>query len=89
MEQVNASSKIKVLLISTNSDQAGAPLHVETLINSLKNEVDFSVIFGEDGTVASRLKKSNITVHILPEMRSKISPFHDYVAYRKISKYVI
>jgi len=50
--------------------------------------VDYCVVFGEEGPVASRLKNSGISVVILPHLRSKISPFQDWTAYKELSKIV-
>lgn len=71
------SYKRQILLISTNSDEAGAPLHVETLVNCLMDEVDFTLIFGEDGPVFRRLKSRGVKAHILSGMRSNINPLMD------------
>lgn len=52
------SSQIKprILLLSTTSDEAGAPLHVETLVRLLREKVDFTLIFGEAGPVFRRFQ---------------------------------
>ena len=78
-------SNLRVIVLSTNSDEAGAPLHVETLIKGLQNKIEFMVLFGEYGPVAERLKKLGVIVKIVPEMRSRLSPIKDIKALRKIS----
>ena len=47
---------IKVLLVSTNSDEAGAPRHIEFLINLLEEDINFYCIFGTTGPVSNRIK---------------------------------
>ena len=37
-------SNLRVIVLSTNSDEAGAPLHVETLIKGLQNKIEFMVL---------------------------------------------
>lgn len=75
---------MKILLISTNADEAGAPRHVETLVQGLKLEFSFILIFGEKGPVSERLKEQGHIVHIVKEMRSSIRPFKDLLALFKI-----
>lgn len=53
---MNGQIKPRILLLSTNSDEAGAPLHVETLVRLLRDKVDFTLIFGEEGPVFHRLR---------------------------------
>lgn len=79
---------MKVLVLCTNSDEAGAPVHVETLISELRREVDFATVFGEEGPVAARLHARGIPVEVVPEMRSSISPLRDVRAYRALSRHV-
>jgi glycosyltransferase involved in cell wall biosynthesis len=68
---------LKVLILSTNSDEAGAPRHVEALVRSLSSQVLFSAIFGADGPILRRLRASGITTRVIHGLRSKISPFAD------------
>jgi len=82
------SKRLRVLVVSTNSDQAGAPLHVETVITQLMTEVDFLAVFGEDGPVVNRLSAKGIRTVILPEIRSAISPRRDWKALIKLSELV-
>ena len=69
--------KPRVLLICTNSDEAGAPLHVETLVRMLRDHVDFTLLFGEDGPVLHRLSAAGFDAQLLDGMRSSISPLKD------------
>lgn len=80
--------KLRALLLSTNSDEAGAPIHVQTLVTSLRNQVDFHVIFGDEGPVAERLEAIGVGVTVIPQMRSTISPRRDLVALRALCRIV-
>lgn len=75
-----------VLLLSTNSDEAGAPLHVETLVRLLREEVDFILMFGEDGPVLRRLREAGFDARLLEGMRSSISPMRDFALLRRLSR---
>lgn len=74
----------KILIISTNSDAAGAPLHVEQVVMSLKDKYSFILFFGEDGIVYQRLKKNGINVNILNGLKSNITPLTDLILIIKI-----
>ena len=91
IENVTKSSvhKRRVLVLSTNSDDAGAPLHVECLVKELKQYVHFTIVFGEDGPVAKRLKASGFNVLILQGMRSSISPITDLSLISRIDKLIL
>lgn len=77
MTEKDRKRKPRVLLLCTNSDQAGAPLHVEMLVKALKQKVEFIILFGDDGPVARRLEAANFDTRILIGMRSDIKPFTD------------
>ncbi len=79
---------MKILIISTNSDEAGAPRHVETIVNGLVSHFQFILVFGEDGPVSQRLKNRGHIVHIVKEMRTAINPFKDFVALVKVTRLV-
>lgn len=76
----------KVLILCTNADQAGAPLHVEAVVQSLHSCVDFVVVFGEEGPVADRMRMNGVSVHIVASMRSSISLVQDWVALRDVRR---
>lgn len=80
--------KPHILLLSTNSDEAGAPLHVETLVHHLSKHVNFTLLFGEDGPVFQRLKAAAFDVDILPGMRSDIRPGRDLRLIRRLTKMI-
>ncbi|MBM3403146.1 MAG: glycosyltransferase family 4 protein [Bacteroidetes bacterium] len=73
-------SKKLIVYISTNADEAGAPRHVEMLVNGFSKKYNIMCIFGEDGPVAERIKRMAIKVAIVPQLRSAINPFKDLVA---------
>ncbi len=79
---------MKILIISTNADEAGAPRHVETIVNGLSSKYQLIIVFGENGPVSTRLKNSGHAVHIVSEMRTAISPIKDLIALFKIIKLV-
>lgn len=74
----------RILLLSTNSDQAGAPLHVEVLLRSLSNEFSFISYFGSDGPVYRRLKDDGHDVRLLLGMRSSFNAIADMVLLVKL-----
>jgi len=81
-------SNPRVLILSTNSDEAGAPVHVYSVVSSLVDRVNFVVIFGEEGPIANKIRKLGVPVEIVPEMRSAMSFMLDLRAFSKISKYI-
>lgn len=84
MKPEASAARMRVLILCTNSDEAGAPVHVETLINRLKDSSKFLAVFGEEGPVADRLRRSGTAVEIIPEMRSAISPVKDIRALQRL-----
>jgi glycosyltransferase involved in cell wall biosynthesis len=75
---------IKVLLVSTNADEAGAPRHIENIVKLLGRQVEFLCIFGSKGPVSERLyKKLKKKVFILKGMRSSINPVKDIFLFIK------
>lgn len=68
---------MKVLLVSTNSDLSGAPIHVFSLVKSLYNTVQFHVVAGEDGPILERLHALGVTTSVVQGLRSSISPSKD------------
>lgn len=80
--------KPRVLLLCTNSDLAGAPLHVEFLARELADKIDFVLVFGEDGPVSRRLLEDQFNVKVLKGMRSTISPVSDINSLQKILRLI-
>lgn len=81
--------KPKILILCTNSDKAGAPIHVLTIVSELLNKFEFYVVFGEMGPVAEELIALGVKVDVVSQMRSKLSPFNDYLAFVRISEILI
>ncbi len=79
----------KILYISTNSDEAGAPRHVETLVVALSGKYQVFCIFGEAGPVMSRLVARKIPVMVVNELRNKISPINDFISLAKVILFVV
>ena len=74
----------KVLLVSTNANEAGAPRHIENIVKLLGRQIDFLCIFGSKGPVSERLsKKLKKKVFILKGMRSSINPVKDILLFIK------
>lgn len=69
----------KILIISTNSNAAGAPLHVEQIVTSFKNDYNFKLYFGREGIVSNRLLNEGYDVKNLNKMSSKITPIKDII----------
>jgi len=79
---------MKILIVSTNADEAGAPRHVETIVNGLGSTFQFILVFGEDGPVSERLRNGGYDVYIVKEMRTAINPLKDLMALVKINNIV-
>lgn len=88
MKMKLAKKRPRVLILSTNGDEAGAPIHVYSVVSSLGSKVDFVVVFGEDGAIAEKVRRLGIPVVIVPQMRSAINISLDIIAFRGISKCV-
>lgn len=80
---------MKIFILSTNADEAGAPRHVEAIVNGLESKFQFILVFGEDGPVSSRLRDKGHNVYIIKEMRTAINPIKDLIALFKIIKLVL
>lgn len=80
--------KKKVMLVCTNADRAGAPNHLRDLALGLQREsIDLCVVVGETGPISEDLISHGLTVHVIPEMRSRISLFRDIVTIIKLLKH--
>jgi len=81
---------MKVLLLSTNGDDAGAPRHVEFIFSELKNKIDYIVVFGSKGGVYDRLYSKNPkNVFLLKGLKSSINPFVDFLVLYRLIKIII
>lgn len=68
----------KILIVSTNSDWAGAPIHVLTLVSRLETDFDLCIVFGEDGPVRQALLEKGIPSTVVPTLRSSINFVRDF-----------
>lgn len=77
--------QVGVLLLCTNADRAGAPIHVKELALGLRHYgIDVSLIFGEHGPIEEELRAEGFDTHIVKEMRSSISPVKDLRALKSV-----
>jgi glycosyltransferase involved in cell wall biosynthesis len=67
-----------ILLVCTNADLAGAPVHVRELAGALSERgLRLRVLFGEDGPVAGDLRARGIRCDVIPGMRSDMRFWRD------------
>ncbi len=77
---------MRILLICTNSDEAGAPIHVFNIITALRGEFTFKVVFGSDGPIARRCREEGADVVVVPGLRSDFSAVDDLRVLRALCK---
>ncbi len=77
---------MKIAFIITNADLAGAPIHLECLINCFGERASIDAIFGEEGPIIDRLRSSNTRISILPRLRSAVSPKNDLIVLFQLVK---
>lgn len=81
--------KINVLLVVTNADLAGAPIHVRDLALDLHHRGNnVSVIFGERGQIKDDLDHVGIKTFVVPTMRSNINIRQDICSVRELFRIV-
>ena len=78
-------SKPVILLVCTNADTAGAPLHVWTLVQALNKQFNFHCVFGEQGEITKRIAALNVPVTIIP-LKSAIQPLRDWQALQALNR---
>jgi glycosyltransferase involved in cell wall biosynthesis len=78
-------SKPLILLVCTNADTAGAPLHVWTIVQALHTQFNFHCVFGEQGEITRRIQTLNVPVTIIP-FRSAIQPLRDWQAMQALNR---
>lgn len=79
---------MKILILSTNADEAGAPRHVEIVVNGLICNHDFILVFGDSGPVYERSLRRGYKSYVVKEMRTSINPVKDLIALYKILKII-
>lgn len=79
---------MKILILSTNADEAGAPRHAEIVVNGLSYNHDFILVFGDSGPVYERSLRRGYKSYVVKEMRTSINPIKDLIALYKILKII-
>lgn len=78
------------IIIVTNADLAGAPIHVLEIARGLKEKGETSIfVFGEIGPIEKLCREYGHLVYVIKHMRSKISPVADFIAIVNILKIVL
>ncbi len=77
---------MKIIFVCTNSDLAGAPIHVRGLILGLQGKADIKAIFGEHGPIVDYLESVGVQCKVLSRMRSSISPLNDLIVLFQLVK---
>lgn len=82
--------QFSLLLVCTNADRAGAPLHVLELASGLvKNDVRVSAVFGEEGSVRDQVEHMGVQTHIIASMRSNIRLIQDARSLRQLKSLIL
>jgi glycosyltransferase involved in cell wall biosynthesis len=77
---------MRILLVVTNADLAGAPIHVRDLALRLDQwGHSVHVVFGENGPVRDQLQAEGIATDCVPTLRSNIHPLQDIASWRALS----
>lgn len=86
-ESRRTSSHKKILILCTNSDEAGAPRHVEVISKYLSIYFSIQVVFGGNpGPVYTRLRRHNITTAVLDELKKEATVREDIKCMQKFIK---
>ena len=86
---MRVNKKVTILLICTNSDESGAPKHVESIINELHHFYNFCFVYGgQSGPMVKRLKKKKIKTIQIKELKSNIDLKSDLKSFLKLYKIV-
>jgi glycosyltransferase involved in cell wall biosynthesis len=76
---------LKILIVVTNADLAGAPIHVRDLALHLHQQGHaVHVVFGENGPVRDHLQAEGIATDCVPTLRSNIHPLQDIASWRAL-----
>jgi len=81
----------KILYFITQAEFGGAQRYVFDLANSLKNDHETAVAFGEQGNnlkLAKILDENHIKYFIIPHLKRDLSPVRDFLALLKIIKLI-
>ena len=81
----------KILYLITQSELGGAQRYIFDLASNLKEELDVSIAFGEqgdEGVLAEKLKQNDINYYSIPHLKRAISPWQDLLAIFAIRKLI-
>lgn len=79
----------KILIVSTNADLSGAPLHVRDLVLGIKDSFNrVVVVFGADGVVNDALKKAGVETYIVQSIKSDFNVLNDLISMFHIARIV-
>jgi glycosyltransferase involved in cell wall biosynthesis len=82
---------MRLLIVVTNADLAGAPIHVLHLVRGLRSRhpsIQVEACFGSDGPVAEILADMGIKTHIIKSLRSNLNPFSDLVSFLTLASII-
>ena len=72
---------MRVLIVVTNADLAGAPIHVRDLaLGILAKGFAVAVVFGENGPIRSTLAEAGIETYVISTMHSNQNLFEDLLS---------
>jgi glycosyltransferase involved in cell wall biosynthesis len=74
----------RILVVSTNADLAGAPLHVLALVKAIGARCEWEFVFGEHGPVERALREMGYRCFILQSLRSRISIYRDFLTFFRL-----
>ncbi len=81
---------LRVLLVSTNADLAGAPTHVRTVACALlERGAQVLVAFGQHGPVEESLRALGVRCEVVPTMRSDLRFWRDRRTHADLSRLVV
>lgn len=75
---------MKIAIIITSSDRAGAQMHVLSLIKGLRSKHHFILITGSKGFLTDEVDKLGIDYHVVETLNRSISLFNDYHSFKSI-----
>lgn len=83
-----ASERVDAFIISSNSDLAGAPKHVKSLVES-RMPFDILTIFGAHGEIEVTLRSQGHKTMVLPTLRNNFNLLQDLFSFFSLSLAVI
>jgi len=80
---------VKVTLIITNSDRAGAQVHVLSLLKGLSDIYEFNLIVGTEGFLVDEARKIGVRCDVVKSLCRSVSPINDYKAYASVYRLLL